>query len=304
MDERTCRLLAIAPPGSWSRSIVRLAAVRRYLEEGDRSVAAVDRHAAAAGIRRSLFYDLARIYAAADRTEAVGVAPSKAQGVHAGTVSAITDAMTQLGASASLSMVLERSREICRERGVPLATGQIVRTRYGRIGAGSATGERVRLSSDLAFDRTVLDLAVPAVGGGSIRVVLSCIVDMHAGVLRAHVLTAGDPSASDLRDMFLTLADVTGTLSIAESERSAHGIDIAALAREHGLVPFLNDRRRPGVIVRAAFGSRIGRIELVERRAQAKPRKVDTDLETARSVIAYLIRQHRSVGRSSLKTDP
>ncbi|QXT34920.1 hypothetical protein KV697_14190 [Sphingomonas sanguinis] len=297
-------MLADAPPATWSRAITRIAAIRRYLEEGDRSVESVDRHAAAAGIGRSLFYRLTRTYSVADvksegRSDRVG-----AWNVHEGTLDAVSDAMDELGAGASLSMVLERSRELCRARGVPLATSQIVRTRYGRNGAGTAIGERVRLTNDFAFDRTALELVVPGGDGMPCRAVLSCIVDMRDGVLSTHALTAGNPSASDVRDMFALGGASIGTLSIAEAERCAHGIDIAAIARDWGFTPLLNDRRRSGAIVRAAVGSRLGRIELVERRGDAAVGASHVDLGTARCVVDHLIDRHASARRSSYPTQP
>lgn len=293
MDERTCRLLAGTPPSAWSRAVTRLTAVRSYLEEGDRSIAAVDQHAAAAGIGRSLFYRLARSYCSGGDASSARSDRAKAWNVHPGTLAAVSDAMDELGTGASLSIVLERSRELCRVRGVPLATGQIVRTRHGRTGAGKAIADRVRLANDFAFDRTALDLTVPDDYDRPSRAVLSCIVDMRDGVLRAHVVTAGEPGASDLRHMFESSRPSTGTISIAQAERSAHGIDIAALSRECGFVPFLNDRRRSGAIVRAAVGARLGRIDLVERRAEAEPKEIHIDLATARCVVSYLIERHR-----------
>ncbi len=303
MDDRLCRILADAPPGTWSRAVTRIAAVRRYLEEGDRSVESVDRHAAAAGIGRSLFYRLTRTYCAADVTSADRSDRVGAWNVHEGTLNAVSDAMDELGAGAPLSTVLERSRELCRMRDVPLATGQIVRTRYGRTGAGTAIAERLRLTNDFAFDRTALELLVSGADGRPRRAVLSCIVDMRDGVLRTHALTAGDPVATDLRHMFACRGASTGTLSIAEAERCAHGIDIAALAREWGLSPFLNDRRRSGAIVRAAVGSRLGRIELVERRGDAAIGTSHVDLGTARCVVDHLINRHASARRSSPTID-
>lgn len=293
MDERTCRLLAGTPPNAWSRALTRLTAVRDYLEGGDRSVAAVDRHAAAAGIGRSLFYRLARSYSAGEAKAATRSDRAKAWNVHPGTLATVSDAMNELGTAASLSMVLERSRELCRTRAVPLATAQIVRTRHGRAGAGTAIADRVRLASDFAFDRTAMDLTVPDDHDRPSRAVLSCIMDMRDGVLSAHVVTAGEPGASDLRNMFEASGASTGTISIAQAERCAHGIDIAELARACGFVPFLNDRRRSGAIVRAAVGARLGRIDLVERRTDSHPKEIHVDLATARCVVAHLIDQHR-----------
>lgn len=298
MDVRICRLLADAPPSTWSRAIRRLTAVQRYLEEGDRSVASVDRHAAGVGIGRSLFYRLTRIYSAVDVHSSGRPDRSKAWNVHPGTLTAVSDAMDELGPGASLSIVLERSRELCRLRGMPLATGQIVRTRFGRVGAGTAIADRVRLTNDFAFDRTALELAVAAVDGRPGRAVLSCIVDMRDGVLRAHVLTVGVPAAADLQDLFTSSRLSTGTVSIAEAEERTLGIDIAAIARDQGLVPFLNDRRRSGAIIRAAVGARLGRIDLVERRGSEGSAESHVDIATARSVVSHLVDRHGSARRS------
>jgi transposase-like protein len=123
-DRRTRALLADAPPQNWETARRRLAAVRRYLEGGERSAKVVDAYAAEIGIGRSLFYRLARIYA----EEGSVLEGHPQEDVEPDSAEQLTmQAMERAGTAASQAQIFRSVTEICDERGRDVPSRRLVR---------------------------------------------------------------------------------------------------------------------------------------------------------------------------------
>ncbi|WP_242416537.1 hypothetical protein [Sphingomonas panni] len=270
-----------------------MAIVRRYVKGNERTADEAGRLALEAGISRSLFYRLVRIYeekATAPSTVRRGREVQRSGSVAAATTEhAISLAIERLGGSATQATVLRVAKSLCEEWGVPPPTPRIVRRAF--VGAGERLDGRLGVTTRFALDRTMLGLAVDDPVGGTIAQ-LTCLIDLHQRRVVTHVLSAGPPSAIECA---AALTSYPGSMGIAVSDTDeillAH---LSSHLASVGLPPAQNARWRMGTVVRSVIGLKLGRVPLLERRPKRMAKDAMIDLPSARRVVGALMRRRDS----------
>lgn len=283
-------MLADAPPQNWEEARRRLAVVRRYLSGGPRSAAAADACAEEIGIGRSLFYRLARIYAAGvvDTERPRGRQPSDV----ADDDTAL--AIARAGPSASPAQIYRTVVEMRCGQGRPPPSMRAVRASCARLLAGRSLSARLGLDADFAIDRAVLDLDLRASVGSDPpeAAQLVCLVDLRAGVISRHLLSAGDPAPECIVTLAEGGAPCGSRIAVSASDPAIATDRLRTVIGTDGCV-LLPGRWRVGTVIRATVGLRLGRLALRARPAGSdEPRPVVTS-ETAREIVDELVRRHR-----------
>lgn len=290
MDDRASAVMADMPPSTWREARRRLALVRRYVDGGERSAAEAERLAREAGIGRSLFYRLVRIYEARPSTRNATPVDGEGEASSATnpTVEAISEAITRLGAAATQAKTLRAASALCQARVQPLPTPRMVRVAFTRELAGKDLAARFGATARLAFDRTVLDLVLETPEGIT-NAQLSCVIDLQAGRVVRHRVTAGPPALYDVAHV-LAFDEARDGLVVSASDEVLSGLAVRVLSAEVIPPPQLS-RWRMGAVVRAALGLRLGRVNLLERAPAPSSGSDAVDLDTARQVVGELLRR-------------
>lgn len=299
-DARVRAMLAETSPRYWDEAQRRLAVVRRYVTEGDRSIAAVDDHARQAGISRSLFYRLARIY-----SKGVGFSAGEYPKVEADAdVDSATDltarAIDLAGPSASGSQVYRTVVALSRAEGIEAPSPREVRPRTVEMLAGRSIAARMGLNADFAMDRAVLDLDVGGVGSPR-PAHLVCLVDLARGAIVRHLLTVGGPTSDQLAPL-ARCEEVRGfRVAISQSDASIFVEPVrSALAEASGRLVI--GRWQAGTAIRAVVGLKLGKVALLARIPKAARALTPVGFDTACRVVDQLLEQYAP--RSDETDDP
>lgn len=287
IDARARAMLSETAPQYWDEARRRLAIVRRYVAQGDRSIAVVDEYARQAGIGRSLFYRLARIYskgvaplAGHDPKGEAGKDPDPATDLTA-------RAIEHAGPSASGSQVYRTVVELSKAEGIATPTPRGVRLRTVEMLAGRSIAARMGLVADFALDRAVLNLDVG--GGGPVRSAqLVCVVDLKRGTIVRHLLSAGTPSSDQVVSLARCDAVRGGLVAISQSDVSLFTEPVRSVLVE-GSGRLVIGRWKTGTAIRAVAGLKIGKVALLARIPKSPQSMTRVDFDTARHVIDLLL---------------
>lgn len=289
MDDRVSAVMADMSPSTWPEARRRLALVRRYVEGGERSAVEAERLAREAGIGRSLFYRLVRIY----ETHSPLQKPSPRNdrcatpAVSDPTADAISEAIARLGPAATQAKTLRAATALCQARGQPLPTPRMVRAAFTKELAGKDLALRFGTTARLAVDRTMLDIVLDTADGFA-GAQLTCLIDLENGRVIRQQVTAGPPAFDDVAELLTVVGDCDGVV-LSASDDVLHELTARALSGQGASAPQMS-RWRTGAVVRACLGLRLGRVSLLER--SPDPAGVEAvDLETARHVVRELLRR-------------
>ncbi len=289
-------MLADSHPRKWDEARRRLAIVRRYLRQPDRSAAMAEQYARQAGIGRSLFYRLARTYAGSQQ-ESRTVAPAEdaASTKDAAstedvtpTVNIMARAVEAAGHSASPAQIYRTAVELSRADGLIPPSRKSVRTHVANMLAGGSIAERMRLNADFAIDRAVLDLDVRSSTGPSEAAQLVCVVDLRRGAIVRHRLSAGEPGTEQVAQI-ADCDDITsGRIALSESDPVLCSDPMrSAIAGSSGRL--VVGRWHVGASIRAVVGLRIGRVALLARVPGSAGRREPVAFDTAWQVMDELL---------------
>ncbi len=277
-------MLADSHPGKWDEARRRLAIVRRYLRQPDRSAAMAEQYARQAGIGRSLFYRLARTYAGSakasdDVASMEDVDPS---------VNIMARAVESAGHSASPAQIYRTAAELSRVEGRAPPSRKSVRTHVANTLAGGSIAERMRLNADFAIDRAVLDLDVRHGTGPSEAAQLVCVVDLRRGAIVRHRLSAGEPGTDQAAQMADFDDIASGRIALSESDPVLCSDPMrSAIAGSSGRL--VVGRWHVGAAIRAVVGLRIGRVALLARVPGSAGRREPVAFDTACQVLDELL---------------
>lgn len=289
-------MLADSHPRKWDEARRRLAIVRRYLRQPDRSAAMAEQYARQAGIGRSLFYRLARTYAGSPR-ESRTVAPaedaaSKKDAASTEdvkpTVNIMARAVEAAGHSASPAQIYRTAAELSRADGLTPPSRKWVRTHVANMLAGGSIAERMRLNADFAIDRAVLDLDVRSGTGPSEAAQLVCVVDLRRGAIVRHRLSAGEPGTEQVAHIADCDDIASGRIALSESDPVLCSDPMrSAIAGSSGRL--VVGRWHVGAAIRAVVGLRIGRVALLARVPGSAGRREPVVFDTACQVMDELL---------------
>jgi hypothetical protein len=287
MDARTRALLAETFPPTWDETRRRMAVVRRYLRETDRTAATADRYAKEIGIGRSLFYRLASVYQST--RDVRSTADGKRKKDPSWQITA--DAIAITGSSAHLAQIFRTVVELSRARGVAPPSRSKVRAHSVPMLAGASIAARMALSSDFAIDRAILRMSTVG-GDGRVKVAeLSCIVDLNKGTIIRHILSAGPPRSDEIVGLARDPAVKSTRIAISESDKviSADPVRAAVVDNSCSIVP---GRWKAGTAVRAVVGLRLGRVPLLSKMPATAELLEPVSSDTATQVIGELLRPY------------
>lgn len=284
IDARARAMLIESVPAKWDEVRRRLALVRLYLRDADRSAAAAEAYARQAGIGRSLFYRLARVYADKAEASATGRQTDNPQPSPNITAKAIE----QAGPTASPAQIFRMAVELSRTEGMAPPSRKAVRTHAAAMLAGESIAARMRLKADFAIDRAILDLDIDAGVGPSKSGQLVCIVDLNHGTIVRHHLSVGQPSSDQIVSLARFDRAASSRIALSESDAVlfAEPVRSAIAENSNSLVV---GRWHVGTAIRAVVGLKIGRVALLARLPRSKERRSTVAYDTARQVVEELL---------------
>jgi len=290
-EARIRAMLAETAPQHWDEARRRLGIVRRYVAEGDRSIAAVDEYARQAGISRSLFYRLARIYAKGAAPSVRNASKDDADKDVDPTTDLTARAIEFAGPSASGSQVYRTVVELSKAEGIGTPTQRGVRLRTVQMLAGRSIAARMGLTADFAIDRAVLNLDV-GVAGSPLPAHLVCMVDLERGRIVRHLLTAGEPTSELVASLAGDDAVRGAPIAISQSDASLFVERVrSAVVETSGRLVI--GRWQAGTAIRAAVGLKLGKVALLARIPRSARPMTPVGFDTAGRVIDRLLEPYR-----------
>lgn len=284
IDARARALLAESTPQRWDEARRRLALVRLYLGETDRSAVVAERYAGQAGIGRSLFYRLARIYSQTPKKSATDDPGDRREPTPGITARAIERA----GPSASPAQLFRTAVELSIAEGLAPPSRKAFRTQTAAMLAGESIAARMRLNAEFAIDRAILDMDVDTGTGPCEPGQLVCVVDLVRGTIVRHALCVGRPPSD--RIVPLVCPEEIGSSRIAVSESDdALFIQPVRSAIASASSRLVVGRWHLGTAVRAVVGLRIGKVALLSRLPGSTHGRTPVSFDTARQVVEQLM---------------
>lgn len=262
MEDIPASRLAEMPASQWEEAKRRIAVVRRYIREGDNSMATSAKYEASLGLRRGMFHRLVRMVkgwdAAPERTR---LRPRQAPSDVAAEAAA-REAVERAGLSATLEEAINTAIVIAAERRSPPPTMGALRHAHASVPAGPGIASRLGLTGGLALDSSAIAARVTQDDGSPALAVLTAIVDTKSGRFATWSVTAGPPMPMVVGSMLDDLPQGSNGMSMTVSTEIQGAF--REMLEQHGF-PLTVDRIRTGTIIRAAIGARLGRIAILPR---------------------------------------
>ena len=292
--------LAVLPPSAWAKSIERAAVIGPLARAS--AVTSADQKAASArlGIGRRQFYNLLALY----RARLTGAPPRGHQtGVHRRIddqkEAVIAQAISVAGAAARMRDVQVLAVKLSAEQGIEQPSQTSIRTRFGKGRHDVDIVNRLKLDCDLVVDLCPLAMAVFDGAGNAAIAWLLTLIEPKARRLEAHRIFAGQPCERQVRDFLLDFQ--------AGSNGGLPGLEIGFTRLDLINCPvFLPNSEKqfelkdvstsrkvsPGEVVRAMFGSTLGRIHIRSDPAKdAAEFGSSVDLAMVRAVVNRIARR-------------
>ena len=262
MEDIPASRLAEMPASQWEEAKRRIAVVRRYIREGDNSMATSAKYEASLGLRRGMFHRLVRMVKSWDSApERTRLRPRQAPSDVVAEAAA-REAVKRAGLSATLEEAINTAIVIAAERGSRPPTMRALTHAYGSVPASSGIASRLGLTGDFAFDASAMAVRVMQEDRTCALAVVTAIVDAQSGRFASWRVTAGAPTPMLAKSMLAELPPKAAGISMTLPSGMLSGF--RSLMEEHG-ASLTADRITPGTIIRAAIGARLGRIAILPR---------------------------------------
>lgn len=262
--------LAVSPPPAWAKRIERAAVIGPLARAS--AVTSADQKAASArlGIGRRQFYSLLALY----RARLTGTPPRAHQtGVHRHIAerkeAVIAQAIDVAGAAARMRDVQALAITLSAEQGVERPSQTSVRTRFGKGRHDVDIVNRLKLDCDLVVDLCPLATAVFDSAGNTAIAWLLAVIAPNDRHLEAHEIFAGQPSEHQVCKFLSDLpAASKGEWSGHQIAFTGHDlVKCTSSLQSSCILPALNEpstsrKVSPGEVIRALFGSAVGRIPI------------------------------------------
>lgn len=262
--------LAISPPSAWARRIEQASVIGPLARAS--AVTSDDQKVASAqlGLGRRQFYNLlasyrARLAGAPPRGHRTGVQ----RHIDKRKEAVIAQAITVAGAAARMRDVQALAVKLSAEQGIERPSQTSVRTRFGKGRHDVDIVTRLELDCDLVVDLCPLAAAVyDPVGNAAITWIIVLIAPKGRGLV-AHQIFACQPSEHQVGDFLSEFLSASNrdrsNVKIGFTGRDL--IDCASSLPGSGNFPQLKKASTsrkvlPGEVVRALFGSALGRIPI------------------------------------------
>ena len=245
-------------PTVWNKTIIRLEAIRRYLDCEERTAEAAEREAAKLGMSRSMFYLLARIY---DRQRTMRQAPHRQRA---------RGDVTKIAGSGS-EEIEERDAAAWKAAGFALPPNATRRSDRMPVIAGDPIDAIVDVTADFVIDRAYLYVDVD-LHGKIWNTELVGLIDRDESRLIDHLLTIGPPDPARIIDLMASVPKGR-TVAISARDPEIGRPQIFSAAESMGIEIVTGDWR-PCRAMWTVTGPRIGNIRLLERPIPNPPHPV------------------------------
>lgn len=289
--------LAVTPPQLWPKRIQRFEVLKRIAAIEMPTARQIDDAAARLKLGRRQFYAL---LARHRRRFVDGNTSGPKTGCHysidPSKEALIREALDRAGPGARLVQVCDEAKRLAIQRGMVAPSETSIRTRFGKTQHGVDLRRRLATRCDWLADTAALDLCVEG-PVGPFSAYLFAIVDTCSGAIMHHCLFAGRPSKDDIASAVTVFAE-RGQSMVGNPQI---GLVDSLLGETNGLHLWTNWRAvkgsqarvlLEGSVIRAAVGSKLGRIALRERKTtMSKQGMAPVPLGHAQAVVALVISQ-------------
>lgn len=261
--------LANSPPQEWATLIMRGPTIQRLANARKTKITEIQEEAAHLGISsRTLFRLISqrrrRLAGGSPRRPMTGMS----YGLSEEKERVIADAIVNAGTDARLVDVYNEAVRLSEERYISAPSETSIRTRFGKPRPANWRA-RLGISFDYVVDLCGLDLSVYRVAGERLPAHCFCLLDASNGKMLAHRLFAGTPDPTEM-------AEIIADCLAARAIDSSNGVGVGfppALARLAALINRslppstmtclpMAKAIRPGYVIKAAVGSRVGRVAI------------------------------------------
>ena len=256
--------LTASPPQNWNRILLRWRILAPHICRNNLTRREVDRIAEAAQIsRRQVYADLRkyRHYVSGDPVK------GPMTGVHYHICQrqeqVIAEVIENMSGGAKLHEVIKEIGRICARRQVNIPSATAIGTRFGKVSAAVNLKGRLITRCDAVLDICGLPIESRDHDGNVRSLHLLTILDTLDGAVLNYRLSVGFPPPREVQNLIAAYAkESPSSIRLLLTKAFADSVEILSAGIPAGVVLDYSRNIRAGRAIKAALGSRLGRIKL------------------------------------------